>query len=293
LDRLSLRFVYWRRVVGTGFLSVGIGPAMAAAKWIARGVYDLQTPAAQRTLANLQGALGDRLDETQRQRLARHCFEHIAAFWIEALYASRRLRPKSWRAFFAIPDEESLQRLCNSERPAIFVTTYFGNFAAGAFALGQLCRPLHVVVEPQRHPLLRRWQDDLFHVPNLAFIERIHAIHLLPDVLAAGGKVLLIGEHARSPGRRPVIRYLNRDHACHPTVTILSQRHDAVVVPVANRRMETQPFRFRLDHAPAIDPRGFADDATTAITQAYMSALERFVLSAPEQYLWTRRRVQS
>jgi lauroyl/myristoyl acyltransferase len=289
LDRASVKFWYWRRVVATGFLSAGIERATGAAKWIARGLYELQTANVERMVANLRAAFGDGFTEARCRRLARRCYEQAAAFWIEALFASRRLRPMSWRSFFAIPNEEGLRRLGESDRPAIFVTTYFGNFAIGAFAVGQFCRPLYVVVEPQRHPLLQRWQDDLYRLPNLKFIEKRHAIGQLPEVLAAGGKVMLVGEHTRRRGRPPVVRYLNQEQACHPTVAILSQRHDAVVVPIANRRLEGEPFRFQLDWAPAIDPRDFSDEATTAITQAYMSALERFVLSAPEQYLWTRR----
>ena len=74
-------------------------------------------------------------------------FENVAAFWVETLFIRRKLRAGSWRRFVALDDEDLIRSIAESPRGALLVTSYFGNLAVGVFALGQMFRPIHAVID--------------------------------------------------------------------------------------------------------------------------------------------------
>ncbi len=288
LDLLSLRLIYIRRIVVTLAHTLGWARAMAFARWLARGVFDLNTPARRRAADNLSQAYGDELTPEQRDRLARDVFEHIAAFWVEAFFARRKLRISSWRRFVSFDDEPAVRSLAESPRGALLVTAYLGNLAVGAYALGQVCRPLYVVIDEAEHPVLRSWQDELYRQPNLEFLPRQRAGAQTADLLSAGQKVLIVGEHPRRHGRAIELDYLGQSWPCYPTVGVLARWCNVPVHTVAARRLPGE-FRFAVSVGPAVDPVDLADgeDPAEAITQRYMAGLEAAIRRWPDQYLWT------
>ena len=289
----TLKYLYLRRVVATGFLSAGLDRTMRWFRWVARNVYDLRTPITTNMLANLENAYGDRLSEQQREEIARGCFQYAAACFVDTVFSYRLLRGRRWEQFFEIPQLDRLRRLADEPRPILFVSTYLGNFNMGSAALARICGPLHAIIQPQHNPVLRRWQNDIGNLPGLHLVDKDIATRRMPGILEAGGNIMILGEHTRKPGRPRVVEFLGQQQSCLPTIAILSQRYDALVVPFINKKIENARFRFRLEIDLPIDPRDFPEqDATTAITRAYMSALERFILETPDQYLWTRRWVR-
>jgi len=289
LDLLSLRLIYIRRVVVTLAHILGWGGAMAFARWLARGVFDLNTPARRRAVDHLSRAYQDKLTSEQRDVLARDVFEHIAAFWVEAFFARRKLRVGSWRRFVAFDDDAVVQSLAGSPRGALLVTAYFGNLAVGAYALGQVCRPLYVVIDEAEHPVLKSWQDELYRQPNLEFLPRRRARAQTADLLSAGRKVLIVGEHPRRRGRAIEVDYLGQPWPCYPTVGVLARGCDVPVHVVAARRLSGE-FRFAVSVELAADPANLPpnEDPTEAITRRYMGGLEAAIRRWPEQYFWTR-----
>jgi lauroyl/myristoyl acyltransferase len=291
LDRAALRLIYLRRVVVTLANTIGPQRSLAIARWLARGVFDLSPPARQRAEANIALAFGDELTVKERGRLTRRMFENFASFWVEAFVARRKLRPGAWRKVVQFDDEPFLRRIAESRRGALFVTAYFGNFAIGAYALGQLCRPLYVVIDELEHPVLKSWQQDLYRQPNIELLPREGARRSLADLLSAGEKVLLVGEHLRPRGKAIEVRYLGAIRRCYPTIGLLAGGCDVPVVVVGTRRLEGA-FRFSISSRLAVDPRDLRDDGEPdlipIITLRCMQTMETMIRQWPEQYLWTR-----
>jgi lauroyl/myristoyl acyltransferase len=324
----ALRLVYLRRIVGTAFGAAGLDRATRWGSWIARNLFDLNPPARKRIEANLLTAYGHTLSAAGRERLARAVFDNIARFWIEVIFARRLLKPGSWMQFVRVADPETWQRLAADPRPAIFVSAYFGNVAVGAYALGQIFRPVHVLIDRLELPVLGPWQDELYAERNVRPIAREAAVRDLPRILDAGGKVMILGEHARSTGRAIEVPFLGRMRRCYTTIGVLAARHNARVVVFSTGRLPppSPPFRFELRCHDMIDSgelarvawacthaRAAADPTTgqstdpchpkhntpasdvagehdpiRAVTERYMSVLEHMIREALEQYDWTR-----
>ena len=293
LGRGGLRYLYLRRVVGTALGAMGFATSMRLGRRLARGVWELEGPArrqAEQRIAAAQEALG--LPSGEPAELGRACFEHVAMFWIETLFARRRLRPTTWSRCVRLPDEKDLRAVCDSDTPAIFVTGYLGHPGAGAFVLGQLCRPLYVLVDVLTHPVLRAWQADLYHQPHVRLISRRRSLVELPAVLEAGGKVMLVGHQPRADdtgaettlaGRKgDAVTFLGRRQQVHQTVRLLSQRYHAPVIVFGCFR-NSDRFDFTLRLAGRLEPTA-AD-----LSQQTTSLLQSLILTHPEQYLWTLR----
>ncbi len=284
-----LRLLYLRRVVGTAIGAAGFARATAMACRLARGVYGLAPPARQRIEANLLDAYGHALSARSREALARNVFEHIARFWVETAFAPRFLRPGSWRRFVTVAEPEVWSAAAKDGRPAILVSTYFGNVAVGAYVLGQIFRPVHVVIDRIEAPVLRQWQDDLCRQPHVRLIAREDALDALPRILNVGGRIMVLGEHIRPHGPAIEVPFLGRPRRLYRTIGILAARHNArVVVFSCEREGGGRAPRFTLRCHDRIDPAAPSADIPHAVIARYAAALEGMIRDRPEQYLWTR-----
>jgi len=288
LDRASLRYLYLRRVIGTAAGCCGPRLAGAAARWLARGVFDLSPPARHVAARRVAQAYGSRFSESQRDGLVLASFEHFASFWAEAIFARRKLAAAGWRSHVGLTRADDLRELAGGRRGVIFVTAYLGNPAVGAYVLAQLARPLYVVVDWAAQPLLRRWQVELYRQPNLVPLTRAAAAHSAERILAEGGKLFLIGEHTR-PGRSgPLVSFLGARRCFYPTVALLACRCRVPVAVVTCRRL-SHHFCFELEPAGTIEPPGpHHPDPVMEVTRGYVAAMERSILQWPQQYYWGR-----
>lgn len=276
----GVRYWYLRRVVGTMLGAIGFGPSTRVARWLGRGLWDLRVPARDRAERRIEAVrCGGVPHFAEPSVLSRSCFEHIGRFWIETLFSQRKLTG-SWRRVIQIEKQSELALASADSGPAIFVTGWLGHPGVAAFALGQLCRPIHVPIDWALHPALRVWQADLYRRRNVRLVSRERALPGVSHVLEAGGKVMFVGEHVRADGRGDEVTFLGRSLRCHQTVRLLSRRFEAPVHVVACPR-RGEKFGFRLRYGGVVRP----DEEN--ITQAWMSRYEALILEDPEQYLWT------
>lgn len=281
-----LRYFYLRRVLGTVISSFGIELADRLARRLACRVSALHTPARRLAESRLSAAFVNAAlnPRANPQSVSSSMYEHIARFWIEALFAKRLLRPSSWRRFVSVRNESDLVGLSRSPRGCLLATAYFGNPAVAAIALGRLFRPLHIIVDTLTQPYLRAWQTDLYADRHVRVIDRRHASRQVPDVLAAGGAVMMIADHERPRGRSVPTTFLGRTLNCYPTLGRLAKWFDAPVAVVSCLRGE-RAFSFNLTLHSVIDPA--SHDNPDDLVRLAMAVLERAILSHPGQYLWS------
>lgn len=285
----SLHQLYLRGVVCTAAGCCGFRVASTIARWLARSLFDLSVPARRIAAAHLTEAYADKLTDEQRDRLNRAGFEHFARFWVEAVFARRKLGGRAWRAHVLHAGSIDLQAIARGRRGAIFVSPYVGNPAVAAYVLGQTARPLYVVVDAATQGLLRQWPDVVGRA-NVVLLNRLQAARQADRILAAGAKLLMVGEHLRPRRRRPRAGFLGRWRAFYPTVALWACRCSVPIVVLSCRR-QGPDFRFELRGEALIEPAAaVGDDGLEALTRRYVGAMEAVVLQCPEQYFWARRR---
>jgi len=284
VDLESLRYLYLRRAVGTALQTVGIRAADRFARAVGRAVFGLNTSGRRRAEQRLAAWIGSETRASRVQEIAAGVYEHSGRFWIEALYARRLLRDRSWRRFVEVKDERSLLKLADSRRGCLIATACLGNVGVLACALGRIFQPIHVVVDMQAHPVLRAWQQDLFSQPGVRVVERTSAASTIPRLMEAGRAVLVIAESERRRGRAVETSFLGRELRLYPTIGRLAAWYDApVAVMTCTRRDE--PFRFDVRLHDVIRHARCEDD--DSIVRQVQACLERAVAAKPEQYLWS------
>lgn len=291
MDAPTLRLLYVRHIVVTLSRALGFRRSLDMARWLARGVFDLSTPARRRAAEHIEQAFGQTLTESQRDSLVRTVFENIAAFWVETFWVERLLRKSSWRHAITFDDLALVEAVARSERGALWVSAYFGNVAVTAYGLAQVCKPLYVLIDEARHPVLRSWQAELYRQPNVVPLAKQRTRGRVADLLAAGAKVFIVGEHVRASGRSVEADFLGVRWRCYPTVGLLARWCDVPVYTAMGRR-EPGRFCFRIATERVGDPRELSGsaDPTDQLVRATMAGLERQIRRHPEQYLWTRIR---
>lgn len=281
----SIRHRYLRSVVAPMFRGMGLGAGTAIAGRLARGLSRVETPSRRRAEARLRAALADAGVDQDVDALLAAMYQHQARFWTEALFIPRRLRDKSWRRHVHVEDEAGLRGLAESQRGCVLATAYFGNIAAAACALGQIFRPVHVLVDWLAQPSLASWQRSLYAQPQVQPVDVREAGRVLPRVLSGGGAVFMVCEHERQRARGVSTRFLGRDLNFAPTLGRLARWFD-VPIGVITCRRNPRLFSFNLalhevvEHAP-----NSTDDGT--VVRQVMAGLNDAIMQSPDQYLWS------
>ena len=244
-------------------------------------------------------------------------YDHLARFWVEALFAKRLLRDSSWQKFVRVENESSLRGLEASGRGCVLATAYYGNPAIAALALGQIFRPVHVIVDVLAEPRLQAWQKELYAHRWVRPITRSEAARAVPDVLRRGGAVLMICEHERPRGPSVPASFLGRTLSCYPTLGRLTRWFDVPIGVVTCRREESGPLSFVLELHEVIEAGAQPRDALlcesrldvgeadaelepapaeslirsevqddAAVVRHVLSVLETEIKARPEQYYW-------
>lgn len=278
----TVRHAYLRRVIAPMLRALGWRTTTRLATAIARGVHRLNTPGGQLARRRIVAAAGARSGAPDG--VVERMYEHIARFWVEVLFTRRLMRPDRWEALFHVEGRDELERLATGRRGCLLATGYYGSLTMGAFALGQIFRPIHVVADTASQPGLAAWQRDLSRIEGVTIVERAGAAREIPAVLQRGGAVLMVCEQSRRQGRGVPLRFLGVDIQAYPTLERLARWYDVPVAVVICRR-EPQSKCFRLAWHSTHEWREGMRDGD--LTREMLASLERAVWTDPAQYLWS------
>jgi len=298
-DRETLRYAYLRWVVAPVIGAMGLDASLRLARRLAREVRRLRSAAwrkaCSRCHAAVQRSAADSLNDCRARlrsapAIIDEMYDHVARFWIEAAFIHRRLRHSSWRSFVHVDRAEELLALRQSGG-CLLATACYGNPAVAAVALGELFRPVHVVIDPPRQPLLRKWQEAWCRHEWVRAVERPETAWKVPEILRNGGVVLMFCDQERAAGPAVPTRFLGRTFQAYPTFGRLAGWLQVPIGVVMCRRDPTRPFNFTLT------PHGVVHADRTAWTQSpdkecgrlvrqVLTLVERVVMADPAQYFW-------
>jgi lauroyl/myristoyl acyltransferase len=282
-----LRYRYLRRVVGTVLGALDLGTTSRLARSLAHGVFELDTPGRRRAQARLQQAFDALRPSGQPppvDAVVRAMYENLARLFVEVLLAKRLLRDSTWRRLVSSPTEPRFTALARCGRGCVLATAYYGNPAVGAYALGRIFRPIHVLVDTFSQPYLRAWQKDLYADPWIRPVERHLACDAIPAILTDGGAVMMIADHERPCGPSVAASFLGRAVHCYPTLGRLARWFD-VPVGVFTCRRGPQAFSFKLTLHATLEP--VHANSPEAVVRRVLAELQNAILESPEQYLWS------
>lgn len=246
----------------------------------------------RRTIArdNLRRSLPE-LSNEQLDRATRRCFEHFAMlFGVELLCGFRAIDEWNWARHVRLVGLEETVKLLLRGRGAILLTGHYGNFELTAFLMAALGFDVAAVMRPLDNFYLNRFLVATRGARGLRLLDKFGASSEAEEILRRGGALGFVAD--QDAGRKGVfVDFFGRPASTYKSIGLLAITCDVPIV-VGYARRTGNGFQYDVGVERIIDPTEWQDrkDPLTWVTQEYTRAIEAFVRTAPEQYLWLHRR---
>jgi len=230
------------------------------------------------------------LDRAEERRIARAVFRHWGRLLADVPYLLRTLRRDNWTRFADPTAPEPLRRLHAEGRGVILVTGHIGNPEFGGWLAALAGLPIHSVANRLTNPWVNRLLEELRTGSGQRILYQEGALRQGAQVLERGDVVAFLADlHGRRQGLS--IDFFGREVSTMQGPAVLAVRTGSPVLPVAVVRQGSGP-RYHVGWGEPIRPVPGAPAAAEVhrVTQAYTSALERFIRLWPEQWIWFHRR---
>ncbi len=263
----------------------------------------------QRAADNIRQAMPE-IDAEGARELAVRAYEHLSELAVEICFAPRLLNEDGWTRHVELVNiVPSLDSLVH-ERPTIMLTGHIGNWEVMGLTATLLGFPIHALYRPLDVKPLDRWVRQTRGKRGMTLIDKFGAAMDVPELLSQAKPVAIVAD--QNAGDRGMhVPFLGRLASTYKLIGIMAIRANATIVVGGGRRLrvgedlpgETIPGVPRLDPSKAqglcyraemhdvITPEDWADqpDPLFYVTARYRHAIEKMVLSYPEQYLWMHR----
>lgn len=260
-----------------------LAPLIGGLARFARRVDRRHAQAAREYIDTALGPLSS--EETERRVL--QAYRHFLRMTVECA-GLNRLSVAEMRAHFELDIPARVRAHVEAGGGCVLASAHVGNWeAAVAAAPMSGFDPFYGVAKPAKNkPLSQAVQRDRER-RGVRLLPRRGAMKSAPTILRAGGHLgLLLDQRARV--KPALVPFFGRLARCDRSAAVLLRRLAAPVVFV--RCLRIGRMRFRFDVPEVFWPEDLAGVAPDAITTRVNEALERLILSAPDQYFWLHDR---
>lgn len=240
---------------------------------------------------NLVLALGDDVDESERRRIASEVYRHWGrTFMADIPHLLRTVRRDNWSSVVDVTALGPLQQLHAEGRGVILLSGHLGNPEFGGWLGALVGLPIYSVANLQDDPRVNSLLEKLRTSSGQRILYKQGALRKGREVLERGDIVAVLAD--LSDRREGItVDFFGREASTIQGPAALSVRSGAPILPVAFVRDGHGPH-YHVAYGDPIRPVPGASLGTEIrrITQAYTSALERFIRLWPEQWVWFHRR---
>ncbi|SDN27952.1 KDO2-lipid IV(A) lauroyltransferase [Desulfonauticus submarinus] len=243
----------------------------------------------EQTIFSIQKHLG--LDFIQAKSLAKQSFIHTGMAYFES-FLVQNFDYKFMCDNVVTDDLDNINLLKNSKRPAVIVTGHLGPWEM-LLALLKFYLPnksTQVVVKFPKNKFMAKLIKRLRTERNAEIVgHRLITYKLLPN-LRQGGMAAFLVDHNTLKKEAIFLPFLGEIAAVNIGPALIALRAKALIWPAFVIREGT---KIRLFLEKPLDTKtlnGTLKDKIKVITQFYTQAVEKKVLSYPEQWYWLHRR---
>ena len=245
-------------------------------------------------LANMRRVFGGALSPDAYRRLAQAFYGHMGLFLLESVvYALQPLRrvARSVRVEnMDIPLEAAKQG-----KGLIILTGHFGNWeitsTAGILRFPEYRGKFHFL----RRPISMRWIESLvlqrFRKAGLEVVPKRNSLLTILDLLERNeALVFIMDQHASVPKDGIPVEFFGQKAGTFRSIALIAKASGAPVVPAHGWREGPGRHVLRFEAPVSWIGRDDPAEEVRVNTRAYNAALERMILSHPEQWFWMHRR---
>ncbi len=243
------------------------------------------------TVANIEKALGDELSEPGRRALARKVFENLVSMVFEIGRVSR-MGPEDIGRHIRVEGMERMMAAIAQGKGVIAITGHTGNWELLSTLAAHLPTPSNIVYRPLDFNPLDRFFVDFRTRFGGKLIAKSESLKRLFACLRQKEIIALVMDQ-NVGWRKGVFVDFFGDVACTTKgPAFLALVTGAPVIPLFIRRSEDG---FVIDIKEAIDTvdTGNRERDIETNTRRFNQAIEDFIRSYPDQWLWLHRRWKS
>jgi len=283
-DRIGFELIRW--AIGLGrLLPRNVALCLFGAGGAA--LHSLERQGRRRTLRNLRWVYGE---SAGMERMARRVYRELGRNAADLAWLERSDGEDVSR-LVQVGGFAHLEEALRAGRGVIGISAHLGNWELLAAYLGSRGVPLTVLATTLFHPGLDARLRRLRARYGVRSLYRSEPGCLRESLrLLDRGEMLgiLMDLRCRQGGFRT-------DFLGRPAPTVLgparlARRTGAVLVPSACWRSEGDQYRIEIDRPIAVDREKPAEEAERECARECMAALERFIRSAPDQWVWMHDR---
>jgi KDO2-lipid IV(A) lauroyltransferase len=241
------------------------------------------------TRSNLKFAFGADLAPEVREKLARATFRHFVRFAWESL--ELLLAPESYlKARFVVVGEEHVDAALAQGKGMIAITAHAGNWEYTVFAYGLTRQPVTVVGRELDHPLGARLARYLRERCGNRMVDKRRGMKEILRHLKQNRVVGIVIDQNTAADQGLLVNFFGKPARTTPVAAVLARRVGAPVLPVFSRRLPDG--RHLMAILPPL-PMKRTEDVQADIRRhlkLQSRAIEAWVRTAPDQYLWLHRR---
>ena len=247
-----------------------------------------------RTLAGLERAFGDELEEREKRRIARAALCHFFALVGDYVKLPRRLRGERWRQYV---DTSNIEEVVGASKAGgkghMIISAHLGNWESGGIGIARCGFPLMIIARPIKNPYLNEWIWRTRSFAGNTVIPRRGGIRdILRELKSGRGIAMLADQNQR---KRPIfVPFFGTLAATERSPAVLALRLGIPALVCICVRLG-KGFRFRVEVFEKVDPptSGSEEDKLLQMSADIQSAIERAARRHPGQYFWMHNRFRT
>ncbi len=238
---------------------------------------------------NLEFAYGPELSPSERERLVRSVFRHFVLFGWEVM--ELLLAPLSWiRKKVIVLGEEHLAAALARGRGAIVIAAHAGNWEYTVLGYSLLYRPQAVVGRELDHPWGRALARYLRQRGGNVMVDKQRGLKAILGQLKQNKAVGIVIDQNTTTEGGLLVDFFGKPARTTPVAAILARHRNIPVLPAFSRRLANGRHLIVIFPPLPMEKTGDADADILRHLQLQSRALEGWVRSCPEQWLWLHRR---
>lgn len=263
--------------------------------WVGRLLYHVLPYRRQTILANINQVFADQLTQSQKGRLAKSYYSHLATSMKEA-FQLRFMSEESLRSRVEIRGHEKMLDVVAQQKGVLVLTGHFGNWefapVGGVLNFKEFQGQFHFIRRTLGFKALEKILFRRYYEAGLNVIPKKNALDPVCAALEKNHAVIFVlDQHASLANKDGIaVEFFGKKAGTYRSLASLARYTGVPVIPAAGYRLPNGKHVLEF-----FDPILWQDYPSTQEslyqnTLAYNQALERIILAHPEQWNWIHKR---
>ncbi|KTC77902.1 lysophospholipid acyltransferase family protein [Legionella brunensis] len=263
--------------------------------WTGRFLYRFVPYRRRIILANINQVFGNSLTSSQKERLAKAFYSHMATS-IKEIIQLRFMSEKKLREQVEVRGYQRLLDIVAQERGVLILTGHFGNWEfaplGGILSFKEFKGQFHFIRRTLGNKALEQLLFRRYYRAGLNVIPKKNSLEQVCNALDQNHAVVFVlDQHASLTNRDGVaVEFFGKKAGTYRSLASFAQHTGVPVVPAAGYRLENGRHVLEFHEPIYWQDFGTAKESIYRNTLAYNQALERIILAHPEQWHWLHKR---